>query len=191
MLPRTQYWVVYLDNFYTSLPLLRKLRQSLKIGGCGTVRPSSARFPVDLKTSKKEIFKFDYHFVQLRVLKAFGVEVGVLLWFDNAPVTIMTTVHDLGAEVEKLRRRPGRKGTNAQRAREAFGDDQEKMMAIPQCIDDYNQHLGGVNTADQLRSYYDTQLTPCRTWWPMFFWAVDMMLGVTAWSGACLEVGAG
>ena len=38
-LPCTLYWVVYLDNFHTSLPLFTKLRQTLKIGGCGTVRP--------------------------------------------------------------------------------------------------------------------------------------------------------
>ena len=94
--------VVYLDNFYASLPLLAKLRQTLKIGVCGTVRLSSAGFSVDLKIPKKDISKYDYHSVQSRVLTAFWVEVGVLLWFYNAPVTMMTTVHDLDTEVEKL-----------------------------------------------------------------------------------------
>ena len=175
-LPCTLYWVVYLDNFYTSLLLLAKLRQTLKIGGCGTVRPSSAGFPVDLKIPKKDISKLDYHSVQASLLTVIGVEVGALLRFDNAPVTMMTTVHDLDCEVEKLRKRPGQKSTNAKTAREAFGHDQEKLMYIPECIDDYNQHMGGVDIADQLRSYYDTQLTSFRTWWPMFFWAVDTML---------------
>ena len=48
-------------------------------------------------------------------------------------------------------------------------------MPIPLCIEDYNQHMGGVDVADQLRSYYDTQLTSFLTWWPMLFWAYDTM----------------
>ena len=36
--------------------------------------------------------------------------------------------------------------------------------------------MGGVDIADQLRSYYNTQLTSFRTWWPMLFWALDTML---------------
>ena len=58
---------------------------------------------------------------------------------------------------------------NAKKAREAFGDSYEKEMPISICIEDYNQHIGGVGVADQLRSYYDTQLTSFRTWWPMIF----------------------
>ena len=33
--------------------------------------------------------------------------------------------------------------------------------------------MGGTDIADQLRSYYDTQLTSFRTWWPMLFWAYE------------------
>ena len=96
----------------------------------------------------------------------------------------------------KIRMRPGTKSTNAKRAREAFGDAEEKEMLIQLCIDDYSQHMGGVDIADQL-SYYDTQLTSFRTtdnahpsfrttdnththtsfraWWSMLFWASDAM----------------
>ena len=49
-------------------------------------------------------------------------------------------------------------------------------MMIPLCIDDYNQHMGGVDTADQLRSYCDLQLISWRTWWPMLFWEYDTMV---------------
>ena len=38
--------------------------------------------------------------------------------------------------------------TNAKKARQAFGMEQEKDMMIPLCIDDYNQHIGGIDTAD-------------------------------------------
>ena len=36
--------------------------------------------------------------------------------------------------------------------------------------------MGGVDIADQLRSYYDTQLTSFRAWRPMLFWAYHTMV---------------
>jgi hypothetical protein len=33
--------------------------------------------------------------------------------------------------------------------------------------------MEGVNIADQLRSYYSTQLAVFRTWVPLFFWLLD------------------
>jgi len=95
---------------------------------------------------------------------------------DNAPVTILSTVHDFESQQERLRKQQGKKSTNAKKAQEAFGNLQEKEMMIPLCIDDYNHNMGGVDIADQMRSYYDTQLTSFRTWWPMLFWAYDIMV---------------
>ena len=46
-------------------------------------------------------------------------------------------------------------------------------MPIPKMIDDYNQHMGGVDIADQRRAYYNTQITSCRIWMPLFFWLLD------------------
>ena len=88
----------------------------------------------------------------------------------------MSTVHQLGSVVERVRKRPGKKSTNAKKAREAFGCAYEKEMPIHLCIEDYNRHMGGVDIADQLRSYYDTQLTSFCTWWPMLCWAYDTMI---------------
>jgi hypothetical protein len=83
----------------------------------------------------------------------------------------MTPVHNLDSTVERLRKKPGKKSTNAKAAREAFEEDEyEKEMPIPECVDDYNHHMGGVDQADQFRSYHDTQLIAFRVWWPMLFW---------------------
>ena len=60
----------------------------------------------------------------------FNQEVGAQTWIDNAPVTIMSTVHQLGFQVERVRKRPGKKSTNAKKAREAFGDAYEKEMPM-------------------------------------------------------------
>jgi hypothetical protein len=49
-------------------------------------------------------------------------------------------------------------------------------MMISVCIDDYNHNMGGVDPADQLHSYYATQLTSNLTWWPMLFWTLDTVV---------------
>ena len=58
--------------------------------------------------------------------------------------------------MERIRKWSGKKSTNAKKAREAFGDAYGKEMPIPLCIEDYNQHMGGADIADELRTYYDT-----------------------------------
>ena len=93
---------MYLDNFYTSVPLLGRLHHDLKIGGCGTARPSSALFPSELKVPKSDIGKHEHHALKIAVVKdsVFQEEVGAHLWFDNALVIILSTVHEVGSEKE-------------------------------------------------------------------------------------------
>jgi hypothetical protein len=54
-----------------------------------------------------------------------------------------------------------------------FGSEPKKKLLIPKVIDDYNHHMNGVDVADQLRSYYNTQQTVRRNWMPLFFWLLD------------------
>jgi hypothetical protein len=72
---------------------------------------------------------------------------------------MMTTVHDLNKTVQRLRKKPGMKSSNAKAALENFEENEyEKEMPIAECVDDYNHHMGDADQADQLRSYYDTDL---------------------------------
>lgn len=166
---------VYMDNYYTNLPLFAELRK-LGIGACGTARTTSKDFPQAVKVTNTA--NLDFHY------KAGVVErgVAVLLWIDNGPVSMMTTIHRLkgrNSEILKMRKKPGPKSTNAAAIKKAaiFTEDEwEKEMLVPTCINDYNHHMGGVDVADQYRSYYDTQLTSFRTWYPIFFWALDTAL---------------
>ena len=68
-LPRSRYWIVYLDNLYTSVPLLGNLRHDLKIGGCGTARPSSALFPSEREVPTLDLGKHDYYALKVTVVK--------------------------------------------------------------------------------------------------------------------------
>jgi len=72
--------------------------------------------------------------------------------------------------------RPGKTCTNVKKAQEAFGNLQEKETMISFCIDDCNHNMGGVDIADSMCSYYDTQLTSFRTWWLILFSVYDTMV---------------
>ena len=111
-----------------------------------------------------------------------GVVVGgvlVVFWMDNGSVTMMTTIHGMVGdewEVTRVRRRPRETSTNAAKVRSVFGTNSTKELKILKVIDDYNLHVGGVDIADQLRSYYSTQQTSHRNWWPLFFWILDTVI---------------
>ena len=60
-------------------------------------------------------------------------------------------------KILRQRRRPPKIAINARTSREVFGDNPTKQLLIPQFINDYNHFMGGVDQADQLRSYYNIQ----------------------------------
>jgi len=47
---------------------------------------------------------------------------------------------------------------------------------IPSLIDDYNQYMGGVDIADQLRPYNTTHFRGMQNWLPLFYWLLDTTL---------------
>ena len=110
-LPKHLAFNLYLDNYYTSLPLLSSLRKK-GVGACGTARTSSKMFPPELVVPKNKSSQLGYHERAGMVVD----EVAIMLWMDNAPVSMMTTIHQLkgrGSEVQKERRPPGLKSSNA------------------------------------------------------------------------------
>src|SRR5436305_9466172 len=170
-LPKNKSFNIYMDNYFTSIKLFQYLREK-KIGACGTVRTNSANFPQILKTNKK----LDWDTLSGVVVDS----VLAILWMDNGPVTMLSTIHQIDNEnenrIERVRRRPRETSTNAVKVRAVFGTLSKKALPIPVIIDDYNHFMGGVNIADQLRGYYGTQLPVRRTWMPLFFWLLDTAL---------------
>ncbi|CAB4385768.1 unnamed protein product [Rhizophagus irregularis] len=144
---------IYMDNYFSSIKLFKYLREK-KIGACRTVRKNSANFPHILKIDRK----LDWNTLSGVVVD----NVLAILWMDNAPVTMLSTIHQIynGNEnqIERIRRRPRETSTNAVNVRAVFGTASKKSLPIPIVIDDYNHFMGGVDIADQLRGYYGTQL---------------------------------
>jgi hypothetical protein len=55
-----------------------------------------------------------------------------------------------------MRKRPPLTASGAKQTRKVFGDAYEKELPIPTFIFYYNHYMGGVDIADQLRSYFNT-----------------------------------
>ena len=75
-----------------------------------------------------------------------------------------------------MRKRPAKTSTSAKIAREPFNDQPTKELPIPRLIDDYNYYMGGVDRANQLRASYETHQRCLRSWWPIFFWILDIAI---------------
>ena len=79
-------------------------------------------------------------------------------------VLFISIVSNSSKQVIRQRRRPARTSTNARTSRMVFGDAVVKDLAIPDYIDIYNHFMNGVDVADQLRSYYNTQKSHWKSW---------------------------
>jgi hypothetical protein len=100
----------------------------------------------------------------------------LMRWIDNGVVDMVSTVHTGRETIVKRRKKPSRETstTNYRHITTVFGSDWEKMIAIPGCIDDYNNTVGGVDKAYQLISYYRPRIRCRRTWMPMFMHCLDI-----------------
>ena len=58
-----------------------------------------------------------------------------------------------------------------------FGNKYVKILKIPTFIFYYNLYIGGVDIADQLYLYYNTQRMYMKTWKPLFYFLLDTVLG--------------
>ena len=173
------YHIIWLDNLFTSASLLTELKKE-GFGGAGTVRISKTAREEDEEISgttkqrqraKKEQNRgIDRCLSELKLRHTLQVpwgtdyamvskdkEVFQVAWKDQAMVLFMSTVSNGTTRIVRQRRRPARTATNARTSRMVFGDAVVKDLAIPNYIDMYNHFMNGVDLADQLRSYYNTQ----------------------------------
>ena len=97
-------------------------------------------------------------------------------WKDQALVLFMSTVSEGFDEVIKNRRRPAATSTGGAKSRAPFGPDARKDLPIPRAIDLYNHRMGGVDQADQLRSYYHTQQTHMKGWKAIWSFLLDIVV---------------
>ncbi|CAG8825892.1 21239_t:CDS:1 [Cetraspora pellucida] len=87
-LPQEKNFHIYMDNYFSSIPLFKYLRKN-NIGACGTVRTNSSKFPKELKPNN--VYLLDWNMLSRVVTN----DVLAILWVDNGPVTMHTTIHKI------------------------------------------------------------------------------------------------
>ena len=101
-------------------------------------------------------------------------EVLQAVWKDQNIVLFMSTV-SIGREtVIRNRRRPIITVINSQTSRKVYGNQSTKDLEIPAFIDDYNYYMGGMDQANQLRSYYTILRRYNKTWKPLWYFLLDI-----------------
>ena len=93
-------------------------------------------------------------------------------WMDKRLVTVLTTIHDNGVvEIER-------------RSRHAVGGTER--IKKPRAVAEYNRYMGGVDTADQLLSYYGFSHRTVKLWRRTLFYLLDMAV-VNSYMDICRE----
>ena len=158
-LPR-QYLTIYLNNYFTSIPLFSEL-QACNFSAISTTRPHK-EFPgelVELKT--RFATKLEWN----TLLAAVVGDVLCLAWQDNNIILALSNIHTVHRAEdfrERQRKRPAKTSTNRRIVRKVFGDQYTKELNIPCFIDDYNHNIGGIDLANQFRELYETHRATLR-----------------------------
>jgi hypothetical protein len=164
-------YLLGLDNYFTQ-PVVVAMTRGLNFGLVGTARRRRSWPPQEYK----QIVDWRYNSLYEMPREKDDQQYMLMRWIDNGVVDMVsTTIHTGRETIVKKRRKPRETSTNYRHITTVFGNEWEKMIAIPGYIDDYNNHtMNGVNKAYQLITYYRPQIRCRRTWMPMFFHCLDI-----------------
>lgn len=137
---------VYFDNYFTSVALLEKLKVE-NILACGTIRSNRKNIPQLANDSSLNRGEFDFR------VSTMGIT--IFKWKDNRAVLLASNFHGSEETVVK-RRKP---------------DGARIEVPCPIVVKDYNENMGGVDKADQLRALYCVN-RKSRKWWHRIFWGI-------------------
>ena len=176
-------FIVAMDNYFTLPNVMKKLRE-LDIGVVGTSRFKKNWPPKELKALTMEGTNFnEFHYCY--------DEHGTLLarWMDNSLVFCVSTVHQIGSVIKRMRKRPRKTAANKRHVSKVWGELGKIEIKIPTLIDDYNHWMGGVDVVDQLIAYYHPNARCRRTWIPMFLQIVSMVRcnAITVYKDHCTK----
>jgi hypothetical protein len=137
---------IYMDNFYTSVPLLIELRAQ-RVNACGTVRANRKDLPKDLLPKNVALQKHEYKVAQLNDL-SYGI------WKDTKPVLILSNFHIPYSVGEVSRTINARK----------------QQVEAPKSLADYQVNMKGVDLCDQMSGYYQLHHRSKKWWRRLFFY---------------------
>lgn len=132
--------VVYLDNFFTSVPLVKALRK-WKIFTAGTIQRRSAEFPKGLKQVQPPLGSYDCESVD---------GTSFYVFHDRTLVSFVSNAHPLTMEGKVARLPPNSRVLRYQK--------------VPPVLPSYNKFMGAVDRLNQMRKTYGFDRKSRRYW---------------------------
>ena len=145
---------LFVDNFYTSIKLIKDLFH-LGTPGCGTTVQNRRSFPVTMKDGKKWARKKNRG--DMRWTRDGSCL--IMQWKDSKVVTVLSSIHNANYYVMVNRKvKDGNTWNNIE-------------IQKPMAIDQYNKHMNGVDISDQKLAKNNT-LHKCVRWWKTLFYHI-------------------
>jgi len=154
---------LYFDNYFNSPDLQLSLAKR-KILSLGTVRTN--RLPGSQLPTEVQLKKMGRGAHVKKVTQVGSVEMSVTQWFDNRPVTFLSTL--VGARPVGTVRRWSK------------SDNAMIQVFCPKVVGTYNKHMGGVDLLDSLIGL-DQCRTRSRKWYRRIFFRLCDLTVVNAW----------
>lgn len=152
-------YVLYMDNYYTSVPLFEDLERQL---ACGTVRSNRKGLPKDITDAKnaevKALERGDSLYRQKGTVTCVG-------WKDSKMVYMLATT-------------PVDPTVNSEVERSVKVDNkwQKKVVNQPSVIYSYNQNMGGVDLSDQRVTTYSRLMKGSVWYFKIFFYLLELSM---------------
>ncbi|XP_065368731.1 piggyBac transposable element-derived protein 3-like [Calliphora vicina] len=163
IVPRSQNYKLYHDNYYTAIPLMVHLAKE-GIYSLGTVRRNrlpNCKLPSEASMKKEERGKsIEY------VTTVDNVDISSLIWKDNKYVTLISSFA----------------GTQPETSLKRYDRKLKKTIDVkcPNVIKEYNRHMGGVDLLDSLMGRYKIKVKSRKWYIRMFYHLLDLTM-VNAW----------
>ena len=148
---------VYCDNYFTSIRLAADL---LEHGThlVGTTRPDRIDFPRE--AINKDAVAGDSR--GIAVSTTLDDKIHCFVWLDSKPVFFVDTLFGCSLHTTVPR---------------GMSDGTRTQIACPEAVKAYNENMGGVDLADQMRRFYTCTHRSSRRWYLRLFWfLVDLAI---------------
>ena len=154
-----QPWMLYFDNFFSSVDLIVELYKG-GMFATATIRPNQAGLPKEIKEAKLQPGEMIWRMKDPQIV--------VTKWKDTKDVILISSMsRPIPNETDFVKK--SQKGTA------------EKLIRqCPPCLKPYRQNMGGVDTNDQMMSYQNFSRKSYRWWMPIFFDLLKQAI-VNAW----------
>ncbi|XP_067636126.1 piggyBac transposable element-derived protein 3-like [Eurosta solidaginis] len=171
--PRFQNYIIYMDNYYTSIPLLIYLRTQ-GIHSIGTInrnRIKNCKLP-----ETKDMMKMDRGVSAEFLTTIYGIPITSISWKDNRVVNLVSTFVGmkpvLNPHIDNV----------VDQTIQRWDKKEKKVITIscPQIIKEYNMHMGGVDLMDSHLGRLKIVLKSRKWYLRIFYHLLDICM-VNAW----------